>query len=100
MAALVDRLVLHARPVMPVRQPEPAHHQRATVRNGDPTSHAGRAQGLPPLQHLQQGLARALVEMQQADELREDLVLGAAAEVRADRVRSEEVGEMHGVAAT
>jgi hypothetical protein len=55
---------------------------------------------LAALQHTEERVGRALIEAQQADELREDLVLAATLEVDRNGVRRKELGEVHGVAAT
>jgi hypothetical protein len=98
--AVVDSLVLHALPVVSVGQADPVDDQGAAMGNRDSPAHAGRAQRLAALEHPEQRVGRTLVEAQQADELREDLVLAAALEVDRNGVRREELGEVHSVAAT
>ncbi len=92
----VDGLKLDRLAPVTVREAQMADDQRAAVGNGDPASHAGGAERLAALQHPEKRFAGAIVEPEQADELREDLVLAGGAQVERHRFGGEEIDELHG----
>ena len=77
------------------RHAQLVHHERAAVRNRDAAADAGRAEVLAPLEHLEQHPLGLLVELEQADQLPQDVVLGRAVEVELDRVFGEELAQFH-----
>ena len=79
-----------------VGQLQPVDHQGAAVRHGDAPSDAGRAQRLPPVQHLQQRLGGLVVGAQQPDQFGQGFVFGRGGEWQGDAVGGEEFAKMHG----
>jgi hypothetical protein len=61
------------------------------VRDRDVLPDAGRAERLAALQHLDEQCVRLLVELEEADELLEDVVLDGALEVEVDRIFGNEL---------
>src|SRR5690606_17668292 len=70
-------------------------HQRAAVGNRYAATDAGRAQVLPPLEHLVQDALALVVEGEQADELFQDLILRLPLDVEGDGFSIEKFTQFH-----
>jgi hypothetical protein len=65
------------------------------VGDRDAPPDAGRAQILPPLQHLEEHAFRLFVKAKQADQLLQDVVFCGTSEVQLDSILGEELTELH-----
>src|SRR2546430_14643839 len=77
------------------RHPQPVHGQGAAVRDGDILADPRRAEGLAPLEHLDERLLRLVVELEQPDELLQHVVFRTAVEVQVDGLLRKELPQTH-----
>jgi len=94
----VHRLVVEAGAVEPERDPEIGDADSSAVGDRDAAAEPGRAEHLPALEQAGELRSGPLVELKETNQLVNDRVLTAGAEVERNRGRAEEVTEPHGEA--